>query len=111
MTAKEADVKQLLAQGQKFVDTAAPLADIADLKSKLEKLRGDWRDVKDKSGDRHEKMKTAGKLDENFHDHLNLMLGWLQYNEEKLEHLSSIELNRDVVAKQLKDAQVSEENE
>ena len=57
--------------------------------------------------DRNRKLKEASKHADKFQGDLDTMALWLEFNEEKLALAAVPGLQKDVVAKQLKDAQVS----
>ena len=82
------------------------MSDVSDLSDQLDGLKGEWKKLKVKAVDRDAKLKEAAKHAKHFHTDADNMLAWLQLNEEKLDGASPVGLEKDVVAKQLKETQV-----
>ena len=105
MSNKEPELRLLLDKGQHMIDHASPMSDVSDLSDKVDGMRSNWKSLREKMAERNSKLKEVGKHSEKFHDDLDTMLLWLQLNEEKLESAAAVGLDKDTVAKQLKDAQ------
>ena len=107
VTAKEPDLRLILDKGQKMMDSASPMSDISDLSEKLEGLKQEHKGLKDKLAERANKLKEANRLANKFQGDADLMKAWLELNEEKLDSAAPIDIDEDIVNKQLKEAQVS----
>ena len=88
------------------MDKASPMSDISDLSDKMDSVRSDWAQVRDKLSKRTGQLKKASTHAEKFTGELETMKMWLMFNEEKLSTLGPLSLDKDKITKQLKDAQV-----
>lgn len=110
MSDREPDLRLLLDKGQRMMDQASPTSDISDIADKLEAMRNAWRKLKDEAADRKAKLQAVNKHAEKFQSDLEMMQAWLSLEEEKMEKADPPALDKDTVARQLKEAQVGISN-
>lgn len=103
---REPNLRLVLDKGQHMKDTASPMSDVSDLNDQLEGLKGEWKKLKMMVADNDSKIKEANKHAERFQADADTMLAWLAINEEKLDSAAPVGLDKELVAKQLKEAQV-----
>ena len=96
----------VLDKGHKLTSSASPMSDVSDISEKLDGIKSEWKKLKEKVTDRAGKLKEANKHAEKFRADMDKMIVWLGLNEETLEKASPVDLDRDMVNKQLKEAQV-----
>jgi len=82
------------------------MSDISDLSEKMESVRSEWVQMKDKLTDHSRKLKDATTHAEKFNGELDTMKMWLMLNEEKLAEVGPLILDKDEIVKQLKYVQV-----
>ena len=83
------------------------MSDVSDVTEQLDGLRGEWKKLKLKVGERDARLREANRHAERFQADADTMLAWLQLNEDKLAAAAPVGLDKEVVAKQLKEAQVN----
>ena len=82
------------------------MSDVSDLSEKMESVRAEWVQIKEKLSDHSRKLKEASIHAEKFNGELDTMKMWLMLNEEKLSEMGPLTLDKDDIAKQLKHIQV-----
>ena len=106
ITNKDSDLRLLLTKGQTLVDTASPMSDVSDLSDRLDSIKSEYGKIKRKSSQKKDKFKECNKMANKFQGDLDLLSAWLQLNEEKVTAMPPVGLKKNIIAKQLKDAQV-----
>ena len=76
----------------------------ADLGEKLDAVKTEWRDVRERAADKASQLREAASRADKFHNDLDTMLGWISLNEEKLSSAASPSLRRDTLTRQLSEA-------
>lgn len=101
-----AEVRDILRKGNKSLDSLPPSRHAKELADKLEDIKLEWEDVNRQANQRSQQIDASQKHAQNFQDQLDKILMWLGIDNDKLAKIHPKSLDKDVVAKKLKDAQV-----
>ena len=103
---KEPELRAILDKAEQTLEQASPLSDVSDLTDKVDAVRGEWAKLKTKASDRQQHLKDVHRHAQKFQADLDTMQMWLNLEEDKLEKADAISLDKPVLSKQLKEAQV-----
>lgn len=106
----EAEIKDLLRQCDSTLESIPPSKEKQDLQDKAEEIRAEFDELKLCALERDQKLEASMRHAQCFQDMLDKQLLWLQFSQDKLEGFQPTELQRDVIAKKLSDAQVCRSN-
>lgn len=106
----EAEIKDLLRQCDSTLESIPPSKEKQDLQDKAEEIRAEYDELKLCALERDQKLEASMRHAQCFQDMLDKQLLWLQFSQDKLEGFQPTELQRDVIAKKLSDAQVCRSN-
>lgn len=100
------EVRDILRKGNKLLDTMPPSKHSKELAEKLEDIKTEWEELNRQALQRSQQIEASQKHGQNFQEQLDKILMWLNIDNEKLANIVPKSLDKDVVAKKLKDAQV-----
>lgn len=106
----EAEIKDLLRQCDNTLESIPPSKEKQDLQDKAEEIRAEYDELKLCALERDQKLEASMRHAQCFQDMLDKQLLWLQFSQDKLEGFQPTELQRDIIAKKLSDAQVCRSN-
>jgi nitrate/nitrite-specific signal transduction histidine kinase len=101
-----AEVRDILRKGNKLLDTLPPSKHTKELAEKLEDIKAEWEELNRQAYQRAQQIDASQKHAQNFQDQLDKILLWLSMDDEKLAGIVPKSLDKDVIARKLKDAQV-----
>ncbi|CAH1803324.1 unnamed protein product [Owenia fusiformis] len=105
LSSKEGEFQSLLKKATSLIDLASDGSDTTPIQDKQKMLKAEWDKLQKAAAERKEKLKECNKAVDKYqadHDHL---VHWLEFNEEKLNNMDPVGLTKDVLLKQLKEAQ------
>ena len=101
------EIQDVLRQAQKLQETYTPSEKTTELARQAAALEADWEEVNVLANQRAQQVDESMRHAVAFKDQLDHMLLWLQLKEDKLKDITPTSLDKNTVAKKLKDAQVS----
>lgn len=105
----EAEIRDLLKRCNSTLQSIPPSKEKQDLEDTAEEIQTEFDVLKQRAVERDHKLEASMKHAQCFQDMLDKQMLWLQFSEDKLEGFHPTELQRDVIAKKLGDAQVRDD--
>lgn len=100
------ELKELLLKGNKILDNSTPSPQSQDLEDKLQDIKAQWEELNKTANQRGQKIDASVKHAQSFEDQLEKQLLWLQIAGDRLKGTTPKSLDKEVIARKLKDAQV-----
>ncbi|OWF34915.1 Dystonin [Mizuhopecten yessoensis] len=99
------EFKDILKKAQQLLDTQTPSEHTEELANRVQAIKADWEELNKLANQRGQQIDASVKHATTFQDQMDNMLVWLQMKEDRLKDSSSVSMDRDGLAKKLKDAQ------